>query len=76
MDDVDEGTRKGIDHVQGQGHQVPVKEPVIAATNAVAQPRTVVVEVLDAVVANRAVRTSIEQLVYCFLLFVVDLGGR
>ena len=60
VDDVDEGTGKGIHHVQGQGHQVPVKEPIIAATDAVAEPRTVVVKVLDAIVANRAVRTSAE----------------
>ena len=59
MDYVDERTREGVNHMKSESDEVPVEKPVIAAADAITQPRTVMVKVLHAIVANGTVRTPV-----------------
>jgi len=55
VEDEHNRTGKGNHHVRRQRAQVPVEEAIVSTANAIPQPGAVMVKVLDATVAHRAV---------------------
>lgn len=55
---IEQTQTERVQHMHGQRHQKEEEEPIVAPADAVVHPRTVVVERLDAVIADRAVRAA------------------